>query len=140
MRKISIFLLALLLLTGCCKSDVPRIDEYVWELTSVQSKAQNGAVVAYGERGMGTAENAVYVGMVCTAQSGVLTLADISNGKTYTGSYTLLAVDSRTAHYEITLEGKSGLAVVAMTTYHDGSQDPTLIIDLKEYVINCFAK
>lgn len=141
MKKLSIIFIAfILLLAGCSQADVPKVDEYTWEMTSVQSKEQDGQAVAYGERGSSTLSDAVPMKLVCTAKDGVLTLTDTTNSKTYTGTYKSKGTDPRSAHYEVTLEGKEGLAVVAMTTYHDGSQDPTFIINLDDYVINFFAE
>lgn len=141
MRKNSIVFIALIfLLAGCSHADVPKVDEYTWEMTSVQRKEQDGQAVAYGKRGSSTLENAVSMELMCTAKDGVLTLTDTTNGKTYSGTYKLKEIDPRSAHYDITLDGNEGLAVVAMTTYHDGSQDPTFIINLDEYVINFFAE
>ena len=141
MKKISIVFIALLLLTtGCSQADVPKIDEYTWEMTSVQSKAQNGDAVAYGERGNSTLNTAAYIELVCTAEDGTLMLTDLTNSTTYAGTYKLKDTDPRSANYEVMLDGKDGLAVVAMTTYQDGSQDPKLNINLDDYVNNVFAE
>ena len=40
----------------------------------------------------------------------------------------------------VVVDGKEGMAVVAMTSYHDGSQEPTFIINLGDYTINLFAE
>lgn len=141
MKKLNIIFIALIfLLAGCSHTDVPKIDEYTWEMTSVQSKANEGQAVAYGERGSSTLENALPMELICTAKDGVLMLTDRTNGKTYSGTYKQKETDPQSTHYDVTLDGADGLAVVAMTTYHDGSQDPTFIINLDEYVINFFVE
>ena len=48
--------------------------------------------------------------------------------------------DPPSSIYEVVVDGKEGMAVVAMTTYHDGSQDPTFIINLGDYTINLVAE
>lgn len=140
MKKFIITAAAILLLfCGCGKNDVPRIEEYTWEMTSVQSAAENGGSIAYGERGHGTVDGAVLLDMECTAENGVLTITDNTNQVTYSGTYTLRQHDPQSETYDIMLDGHDGIAVTAMTTYHDGSAEPTLIINLVEYAINFFA-
>lgn len=38
------------------------------------------------------------------------------------------------------MDGTTGMAAVAMTTYQDGSQDPTLIFNFGDYAVNFFAE
>ena len=40
-------------------------------------------------------------------------------------------------NYKVTNDGKKGYATVAMTKYHDGTEEPTLPINLGDYSI-CF--
>nr|WP_268830507.1 hypothetical protein [Pseudoflavonifractor phocaeensis] len=40
----------------------------------------------------------------------------------------------------MSVDGTSGVAVAAMTTYQDGTQDSTLIFNLGDYTVNFFAK
>lgn len=141
MKKISIiFVTFILLLTGCNQADIPEIEDYTWEMSSVQSKEQNGQAVAYGERGSSTLDTAKYIDLICAAKDGSLTLTDTSNGKKYLGTYKLKESDPQATHYDVLLEGNEGFAVVSMTTYHDGSQVPTFIISLDDYTINFFAE
>ena len=78
--------------------------------------------------------------MFCRAQNGKLTVTDQTNNKTYTGTYKFNGTDPQSSVYEVVIDGKEGMAVVAMTTYHDGSQNPTFIISLGDYTINFFAE
>ena len=139
--KRSVLLLALLLvlLTGC-SSKTPKIDEYTWVMTSVQSMEAGGQAVAYGEKGSSTLEGAKQIELVCEAQDGNLTLTDRTNDRTYTGTYQESQRDSKSTIYEVSVDGTSGIAVAAMTTYQDGTQDPTLIFNLGDYTVNFFAK
>lgn len=140
MKKLCcIFLTLCLLLTGCGKNKIPKIDAYTWEMTSVQSMDANGQAVAYGDRGSSTLDSAVYMELTCTAEAGILTFTDQTNGKSYSGTYSLSGTDPRSVLYQVTVDGKEGFAVVAMTTYHDGTGEPTFIINLDDYAINFFA-
>ena len=140
MRKISLLFAVLLFLTGCNNSQVPKIDEYDWVMTSVQSIDADGQAIAFGERGSSTLPSAQQVDLTCKAENGNLTLTDQTNNKTYTGTYKLTQTDPKSNIYEVVVDGKEGMAVVAMTTYHDGSQAPTFIINLGDYTINLFAE
>ena len=55
---------------------------------------------------------------------------------------TLIVISAFAYIFSGTVEGKKGYAVVAMTTYLDGSQDPTFIINLGpgDYTVNFFAE
>ncbi len=142
MKKAVICLSALLFvcLTGCRNETVPNIEDYDWVMTSVQSMDVNGQVIAYGERGSSTLDTAKQIKLTCEAEQGNLALTDETSQKNYTGTYQLSTTDPKSSIYEITIDGTEGVAVVAMTTYQDGSQDPTLIIRLGDYTINFFAE
>ena len=47
--------------------------------------------------------------------------------------------NKNTLYYRITIDGKSGFACVAMTTYADGTEEPTLPISLDGYSIDFYA-
>lgn len=141
MKKMG-FLLALLLivLTGCSNGNVIKMDEYTWLMTSVQSVEEEGQTIACGLGGSSVLDTAVQIDLACKAENGVITLKDRTNNKTYTGSYKLTDIDSRSSVYEITLGSSNGMAVVAMTTFQDESQTPTCIINLGDYVLNFSSK
>ena len=109
-------------------------------MSSVQSGDTNGQAIAYGARGSSTLNIAKQIELICEAENGDLTLTDKTNNRTYTGTYKLDETDPRSSIYEVVIDGKKGTAVVAMTTYHDGSQDPTFIMNLGDYAINFFAE
>lgn len=138
-KRLSALIPLILLLAGCGGRDVPKIDEYTWEMTSVQSIEENGQAVAYGERGHSILADAVQLDMDCVAENGVLTVTDHTNQITYTGTYRLRNTDPRAVSYDIVLDGKEGIAVAAMTTYHDGAHNSTFIMNLEDYAINFFA-
>lgn len=140
MKKAGLLLVLLLILTGCGSSKVPQIEDYTWVMTSVQSVEAGGQAVAYGERGSSTLETAKQIVLLCRAEEGSMTLIDQTNHKTYTGTYQLSKDSPQGAIYEVTIEGQEGYAATAMTTYQDGSQDPTLIFNLGDYAVNFFAE
>ncbi len=139
-KKYFIILTLLLLLTACKKNDIPEIDEYTWQMTSIQSCEANGSVIAYGEEwSAGTVKDgAVELDIDCSARDGILTLTDHTNSKTYTGSYTISRENPDGAIYNVTLNGQEGVAVTGMTTYSDDTEEATFIINLGEYTINFF--
>lgn len=133
--KKAIFLagLALLLvLAGCAQSKVA-IDQYTWQLETVQS-GEDGAVIACGQELAKTYPQAEVVHVTCTAQNGVLTLTD-NAGQAYTGSYSLADVSPDGEIYTLQINGVEGYAGCAMTTYSDGRQEPTLAVSLDGYAL-----
>lgn len=140
MKRAGLLLALLLVLLTACSSKAPKIDEYTWVMTSVQSMETGGQAVAYGEGGSSTLEGAKQIELVCEAQGGNLTLTDRTNDRTYTGTYQQSQRDSKSTIYEVNVDETSGVAVAAMTTYQDGTQDPTLIFNLGDYTVNFFAK
>lgn len=140
MKRAGLLLSLLLVFLTACSSKTPKIDEYTWVMTSVQSMEAGGQAVAYGEGGSSTLEGAKQIELVCEAEGGNLTLTDRTNDRTYTGTYQQSQRDSKSTIYEVSVDGTSGVAVVAMTTYQDGTQDPTLIFNLGDYTVNFFAK
>jgi len=141
---VSICCLILLLLTGCStnegkQSNLPSIEQYDWEMTTVQSVEAEGQAIAYGPGESSTLDTAVEILLSCTAKNGELTLNDETNGASYSGTYKLTDTSQESLIYEVTVGETAGMAVVAMTTYHDESQVPTLIISLGDYALNFFA-
>lgn len=145
MKRLSIILCLLLLFMAGCGSNgskdstVPKIEDYTWQMTTVQSMEAEGQSIAYGPGNDSTLENAVEILLICTAADGTITLADKTNGQTYSGTYKLTETDRQTSTYEITVGEKEGIAVGSMTTYHDDSQRPTFIISLGDYALNFFS-
>lgn len=140
MKRAGLLLALLLVLLTGCSSKAPKIDEYTWVMTSVQSMEAGGQAVAYGEKGSSTLEGAKQIELVCEAEGGNLTLTERTNDRTYIGTYQQSQRDSKSTIYEVDVDGTSGVAVAAMTTYQDGTQDSTLIFNLGDYTVNFFAK
>ena len=140
MKRAGLLLALLLVLLTGCSSKTPKIDEYTWVMTSVQSMEAGGQAVAYGEGGSSTLEGAKQIELVCEAEGGNLTLTERTNDRTYIGTYQQSQRDSKSTIYEVDVDGTRGVAVAAMTTYQDGTQDSTLIFNLGDYTVNFFAK
>lgn len=140
MKKSILLLSLLLLILSGCSSNIPKVEDYDWIMASVQSISADGQVIAYGEPENSTLDSIKQIELACKAENGNLTLTDQTNGKTYTGTYQLSKMSKQSSIYEVVVNGKEGMAVVAMTTYQNGSQKPTFIISLCDYAINFFAK
>ena len=140
MKKTGVLtVLLVLLLSGCSNGNVPRIEDYDWVMTSVQSVEADGQVVFYGERASSTLDSARQIELICRVEdNGAMTIIDETNHKTCTGTYEWKRTGPMAANYEVVVDGKKGLAVVSMTTYNDGSQIPTFIMSFDEYVVNFF--
>ena len=126
--KRAAILLCLLLLTGCGSDAVPAIEEEAWQMTTVQSTADNGAIIACAPGEPGAPDTAERLTLVCTASDGVLTLTDGTNDRQYAGSYRLEQSDAGSAVYTVTV----------LTRYADGSSRPTLILTLDGYALHFF--
>ena len=134
--KRAAILLCLLLLTGCGSDAVPAIEEEAWQMTTVQSTADNGAIIACAPGEPGAPDTAERLTLVCTASDGVLTLTDGTNDRQYAGSYRLEQSDAGSAVYTVTVGQTEGMAVTALTRYADGSSRPTLILTLDGYALH----
>ena len=142
MKRISvIIILALMLLVGCGKKSdsILKIEEYKWTMFSVQSK-EDGMAIAYGERGSSTLDTAKQLELTCIAENGSLSIADKTNNKSYSGIYTHKETFTESVIYEVEIDGMEGMAVVSMTSYQNGEEEPTFIISLEEYSINFYSE
>lgn len=140
MKKIISLLLMLILVftLSACNGDVVAIEDYEWKMGAVMRNdievAQNEdeLVVAVGEED-DIHPNAKIVDLKLVAKDGTITLSDETNSKTYTGIYKVQKKTPKGTDYEVTIDGIEGYATVAPTEYYDGSEVPTLPINLGEY-------
>lgn len=72
----------------------------------------------------------------CTAEDGTLTLLVENSGQTFRGSYFRSEESAGTKRHVINLEGIEGSATTGWTSYANGTQIPTLIIELNGHVLN----
>ena len=125
-------------LSACGASNM-KIENYEWKMRTVMRNdtdldfpAVGAADVAYPE--------AKIVDLTLVAKDGKITITDATNNKTYEGTYSVSGKNPKGTDYEITIDGKEGQATVAMTTYADGKEEPTLPINLGDYSIYFYAK
>ena len=79
--------------------------------------------------------DAKIVDIVLTAKDEKISIVDNTNDKEYSGDYKLIEKTQKGCNYEITIDGKSGYATISPTEYYDGTEVPTLPINLGEYSI-----
>ena len=140
MKKVIFVLLSLALIfaLSACGGDVVSIEDYEWKMRTVMRNdievAQNEdeLVVAVGEEN-DIHPNAKIVDLKLVAKDGTITVTDVTNNKTYSGTYKVQRKTPKGTDYEVTIDGVKGYATVAPTEYYDGSEVPTLPINLGEY-------
>ena len=116
------------------EKEIPKADEYEWVMRFVQKI--DGNVVIYGTDKYTPYENAKETEMTATAKDGIITVTDITKGKTYEGTYIKSGKTPDSINYKFTLEGTEGYGMTAMTKYFDGEtyyETPTMIISLDGY-------
>ncbi len=141
MKKLLAFLfaLALILSFSSCGAGRAEIEDYEWKMRSV-ARSENGELIVDALSEEDTAyPEAKIVDMTLTANDGKITLTDITNNKTYEGRYSIERKTPDGINYKVTIDGKDGYATVAMTTYADGTEEPTLPINLGNYSIYFYA-
>lgn len=141
MKKILSLLLLLTFLCACLSAcGKPQIEDYEWKMRTVMHIDGSRLIVDAVSEADPARPEAKVIEMTLTAKDGKLTLTDHTNEKTYEGTYTLTQKTPEGADYTVTLDGKSGYATVAMTTYADGKESPTLPINLEGYALYFYAE
>ena len=143
MKKIvSILLLAatLIFALSSCGMGKPKIEDYEWKMRTIAHIEGEQLVYDAAAEESSTHPEAKIIEMTLVAKDGKITITDITNGKTYEGTYTVSGRNPEGTDYNITIDGKSGYAGVAMTTYADSSEEPTLPISLDGYSIYFYAE
>ena len=134
-------LISILMLTlSACGLGNVKIEDYEWKMRTVMHAEDEQLVVdAVGAEDSAHTKAPIIV-MTLTAKDGKITVIDHTNNKTYEGTY---KVEQRTpagTDYKIMIDGKEGYATVAMTTYADGAEEPTLPINLGTHSIYFYAE
>ena len=141
-RTISILMLVitLILALSACGLGKLKIEDYEWKMRYVMHGEDNQVVVdAVREEDRAHTE-AKIIDMTLIAKDGKITISDLTSNKTYEGAYTVEKKTPAGTEYKITIDGKEGYAAVAMTTYADGREEPTLPIDLGTHSIYFYAE
>ena len=141
-RTIFILLLisAVMLAFSACGIRKPKIEDYEWKMRTIAHIEGEQLVYDAAAEESTAHPEAKIIEMTLVAKDGKITITDITNGKTYEGTYTVSGRNPEGTDYHITIDGKSGYAGVAMTTYADGSEEPTLPISLDGYSMYFYAE
>lgn len=140
MKKLVCVVMVLVFVLGlsACNGDEVVIEDYEWKMRTVMSNnieaAQNeeNLIVAVGEADE-LYPNAKIVDLTLIAKDGEITVTDETNNKTYKGTYKIQQKTSKSVDYEVIIDGVTGYATVAQIEYYDGSEIPTLPINLGNY-------
>ena len=143
MKKIiSILLLLSIMLfsLSACGIGKPKIEDYEWKMRTIMHADDNQVIYDAVAEESTTHPEAKIIEMTLVAKDGKITITDVTNGKTYEGTYTVSGRNPKGTDYHISIDGKSGYAGVAMTTYADGSEEPTLPMTLEGYTMYFYAE
>ena len=132
-------LMSLIVFTfSACGGDVVAIEDYEWKMRTVMSndiedaQYQDELVIAVGEVDE-LYLDAEIVDLTLITKDGEITITDTTNGKTYNGTYEVQQKTPKGTDYELIIDGVTGYATVAPTEYYDGSEIPTLPINIDGY-------
>ncbi len=143
MRKtITILLLVttLILALSACGVGKVKIEDYEWEMRAIIHAEDNQVVYDAAAEENTIHPEAKIIDMTLVAKDGKIIISDVTNSKTYEGTYKVSQKTPEGTDYEITIDGKSGYATVAMTKYADGTEEPTLPISLDGYSMYFYAE
>ena len=143
MKKIiSILLLSvtLIFVLSACGMGKPKIEDYEWKMRTIAHVEDEQLVYDAAAEESTAHPEAKIIEMTLVAKEGKIAITDVTNNKTYEGTYTVSGRNPEGTDYNITIDGKSGYAVVAMTTYADGTEEPTLPINLGTHSIYFYAE
>ena len=143
MKKIvSILLLVatLIFAFSACGMGKPKIEDYEWKMRTIAHVEGEQLVYDAAAEESTAHPEAKIIEMTLVAKDGKIAITDVTNNKTYEGTYTVSKKTPEGTNYHITIDGKSGFACVAMTTYADGTEEPTLPISLDGYSIDFYAE
>ena len=137
--SIIIFIATLAIALSACGMGKVKIEDYEWKMRTIMHGEDNQVVVdAVGEYDTAHPE-AKIVEMTLVAKDGKIRITDHTNNKTYEGTYKVEQKTPAGTDYKVTIDGKEGYATVAMTTYADGTEEPTLPINLGTHSIYFYA-
>lgn len=134
---ISLIMIFTFALTAC-NTNVVQIEDYEWKMRTVMSndiedaQYQDKLVIAVGEADE-LYPDAKIVDLTLIAKDGEITITDTTNGKTYNGTYEVQQKTPKGTDYEIIIDGVTGYAILSPTEYYDGSEIPTLPINIDGY-------
>ena len=140
--SIILLIISVLFVFSSCSADRIEIDDYEWKMRYIMHLNEDGDQIIYDavEEINEFYSNAKVISLKLVAKEGTITIFDETNKKTYEGTYVLSDKNIKGSEYNIVIDGKTGYAGVAMTTYADNTQEPTLPIKLGTYSMYFYAK
>ena len=117
-----------------------KIEDCEWKMRTIAHVEENQVVYDAVEKKDDTHQDAAVIDMTLIAKDGKITIVDATNKKTYEGTYSVMSKNPKGRDYRIIIDGKTGHATVAMTTYIGGTQEPTLPIYLEGYSMHFYCE
>ena len=143
MRKITTILILMttvfFALSACVAVKI-KIEDYEWKMRTIAHVEGEQLLYDAAAEEITAHPEAKIIEMTLVAKDGKLTITDVTNNKTYVGSYTVEQKTPDGTDYKVTIDGKEGYATVAMTAYADASEEPTLPISLDGYSMYFYAE
>ncbi len=143
MRKtITVLLLVttMIFTLSACGVGKVKIEDYEWRMRTITHIEDNQVLYDAAAEESTTHPEAKIIEMTLVAKDGKIMITDVTNNKTYEGTYIVSDRNPEGTDYHITIDGKSGYAGVAMTTYADGTEEPTLPISIDGYSMYFYAE
>ena len=140
--SIILLIISVLFVFSSCSADRIEIDDYEWKMRYIMHLNEDGDQIIYDavEEINEFYSNAKVISLKLVAKEGTITVFDETNKKTYEGTYVLSDKNIKGSEYNVVIDWKTGYAGVAMTTYADNTQEPTLPIKLGTYSMYFYAK
>jgi len=143
MRKaisILLFMTILIFIISACGLKRIKIEDYEWKMRTIVHTEDNQLVYDAVSKENATHPEARIINMMFVAKDGEITITNVTDNKTYKGTYVVTRKTLEETNYEIYIDGKLGYATVAMTTYADGIKEPTLPISFNGYSLYFYAE
>lgn len=124
-------------LTACGENENLLIENHQWNFSIVQSKENNGAIIACASDKKSLYEDAEVISLNCSFDNNILKLTEINNQKEWIFTCEKIK-QSQTTTYSLKSSNGSnseGLATVSVTHYDNAIDEYTLIIAIGEYAI-----
>lgn len=128
-----------LFLTACNEKSLT-IENHEWNLRYAYQVKDNQVNVIAKDKHDSAYPDAKIVKVILKAEDGIITISDQTNNVTYTGTYALESTKPKEQNYKVIINGQDGYATVAMTTYADKSEEPTLPINFGEYSLYFYSE
>ena len=110
MKKIISILLPVVMLfftLSACGMGKPKIEDYEWKMQTIAHIEGEQLVYDAAAEENTAHPEAKIIEMTLVAKDGKITITDVTNGKTYEGTYTVSGKNPQGTDYNITIDGKS---------------------------------